>query len=336
MTDLNNANHKNIKMDSSNAMRPFFTKFQYAGNVTLTLGNLTVGKLYEFRLYIRNWASQNRTIDLTYNDGTGNKTFAFNEDTAPDGYIALRYTPAYTPSAGTTFTLRGDKRDQGFHIYAFSNEEVAEHVRVVNVDADMTYSGAISGNGELRKTGAGAWTLTGAGTASGAWTVAEGALVLDNATSTTGPVAVAPGASFGGVGTAGGLIGVASGATLLLGTDNSAGTLVAGSNVVVAAGAAVTVRYASDGSCGALASSGSVTGPTNLTVTVSPLVAGTKLTRRVPLFTAGTTLTGPADLSGWTAVDAEGTPLRGAKFAYGDDGKSIWLNATSPTVLLFR
>ena len=129
-----------------------------------------MGKLYEFRLYTRNWASQNRTIDLTYNDGTGNKTFAFNEDTAPDGYIALRYTPAYSPSAGTTFTLRGDKRDQGFHIYAFSNEEVASHVRVVNVDADMTYSGAISGNGELRKTGAGTWTLTGMGTASGAWT----------------------------------------------------------------------------------------------------------------------------------------------------------------------
>ena len=336
MTDLNNANHKNIKMDASNAMRDFFTKFQYAGNVTLTLGNLTVGKLYEFRLYIRNWASQNRTIDLTYNDGTGNKTFACNEDTAPDGYIALRYTPAYSPSAGTTFTLKGDKRDQGFHIYAFSNEEVTEHVRVVNVDADMTYSGAISGNGELRKTGAGAWTLTGAGTASGAWTVAEGALVLDNATATTGAVAVAPGASFGGVGSAGGMIGVASGATLLLGTDNSAGTLAVGSNVVVAAGAAVTMRYASDGSCGALASAGSVTVPASLTVTASPLVAGTKLTRRVPLFSAGTTLTGPADLSGWTAVDAEGTPLRGAKFAYGDDGKSIWLNAISGTLIYFR
>ena len=336
LKDQSNANHKNIKMDSSNAMRAFFTCFQYAGNVTLTLSNLTVGKLYEFRLYIRNWASQNRTIDLTYNDGTGNKTFAFNEDTAPDGYIALRYTPAYSPSAGTTFTLRGDKRDQGFHIYAFSNEEVAEHVRVVNVDADMTYSGAISGNGELRKTGAGAWTLTGAGTASGAWTVAEGGLVLDGATATTGPVAVAPGASFGGVGSAGGMIGVASGATLLLGTDNSAGTLAAGSNVVIAAGAAVTVRYASDGSCGALASAGSVTVPASLTVTASPLVAGTKLTRRVRLFAAETALNGPSDLSGWTAVDAEGAPLRGAKFVYGADGKSIWLNATSGTILFFR
>ena len=335
-TDLSNASQKNIKMDDSNAMHAFFTKFQYAGNVTLTLGNLTVGKLYEFRLYVRNWASQNRTIDLTYNDGTGNKTFAFNEDTAPDGYIALRYTPAYTPSAGTTFTLKGDKRDQGFHIYAFSNEEVSEHVRVVNIDADMTYSGAISGNGELRKTGAGAWTLTGAGTASGAWAVAEGALVLDNATATTGPVAVAPGASFGGVGSAGGEVGVASGATLLLGTDNATGTLAAGSNVVIAAGAAVTVRYASDGSCGALASAGSVTVPTSLTVTASPLVVGTKLTRRVQLFAAETALNGPSDLSGWTAVDAEGAPIRDAKFDYDADGKSIWLNATAGTIFLIK
>ena len=323
--------HNNIVMDSSNAMRAFFTGFQYAPNVTLTLSDLTAGKLYEFRLYIRNWASQNRTIDLTYNDGTGNKSFAFNEDTAPDGYIALRYTPS-----GTTFALKGTKRDQGFHVYAFSNEEVAEHVRVVNVDADMAYSGAISGNGELRKTGAGTWTLTGAGTASGAWTVAEGALVLDNATATTGPVAVAPGASFGGVGTAGGEIGIASGATLILGSDNSAGTLAAGSNVVIAAGAAVTVRYASDGSCGALAASGSVTVPASLTVTASPLVAGTKLTRRVPLFTAGTTLTGPADFSGWTAVNAEGTPIHGAMFEYGDNGKSILLSSSVGTLLLFR
>ena len=106
--------------------------------------------------------------------------------------------------------------------------------------------------------------------------------------------------------------------------------------LAVAAGAAVTMRYASDGSCGALVSAGSVTVPASLTVTASPLVAGTKLTRRVQLFTAGTTLTGPADLSGWTAVDAEGTPLRGAKFAYGDDGKSIWLNAISGTLIYFR
>ena len=321
-----------IKMSNTNAMWKFFNRFQYDGNVTVKLADLKAGQPYEFRLYIRNWATQNRSIKLTYNDGTADRTFTFNEDVPPEGYIALRYTPT-----GTTFTLKGDKQaNDGFHFYAFSNEEVAEHVRVVNVDADMTYSGAISGNGELRKTGAGAWTLTGAGTASGAWAVAEGALVLDGATATTGPMAVAPGASFGGVGSAGGMIGVASGATLLLGTDNSAGTLAAGSNVVIAAGAAVTVRYASDGSCGALASAGSVTVPASLTVTASPLVAGTKLTRRVRLFAAETALNGPSDLSGWTAVDAEGAPLRGAKFVYGADGKSIWLNATSGTILFFR
>ena len=132
------------------------------------------------------------------------------------------------------------------------------------------------------------------------------------------------------------MIGVASGATLLLGTDNSAGTLAAGSNVVIAAGAAVTVRYASDGSCGALASAGSVTVPASLTVTASPLVAGTKLTRRVQLFAAETALNGPSDLSGWTAVDAEGAPIRDAKFDYDADGKSIWLNATAGTIFLIK
>jgi hypothetical protein len=76
--------------------------------------------------------------------------------------------------------------------------------------------------------------------------------------------------------------------------------------------------------------------PANLTVKVSPLVAGTKLTRRVPLFTAGTALTGPADFSGWTAVNADGTPIRGAMFEYGDNGKSILLSSSIGTLLLFR
>ena len=73
-----------------------------------------------------------------------------------------------------------------------------------------------------------------------------------------------------------------------------------------------------------------------VTVTAKPLVAGTKLACNVPLFAAGTTLTGPADFSGWSVVDAEGTPISGVQIAYGDDGKSIWLNRSAGTVLLFR
>ena len=314
------AEHNNIKMDASNAMRNFFVGFQYANNVTLTLSNLTAGKTYEFRLYIRNWSSQNRTIDLTYNDGTGNKTFAFNEDTAPEGYIALRYTPS-----GTTFTLKGDKRDQGVHVYAFSNEEVEDHVRVVNIAAPTTYSGAISGNGELRKTGAGAWTLSGAGTASGAWAVAEGAIVLDGATATTGSVAVANGAAFGGVGSVGGAVGFASGSTLLLGTDNTVGTLSLGGDVAVASGAALKVSYVK-GSCSKLTAAGTVTLPNRLTVTALPTTAGVPFTGRVRLITAGTALVGPADFSEWSVVDENGTAIPGTLFRYSDDGKSVYLS----------
>ena len=153
-------------MSSTNAMWQFFNRFQYASSNALILNGLTAGTTYELRLYVRPWTvNGTRWITFTYNDGTADKSFHFNEDgnNSSDDFIALRYTPT-----GSTFKLTwaADASKDGFHLYTFSNEEVADYVRVVNTGADTTFSGAITGNGELRKTGAGTWTLTGAGTLS--------------------------------------------------------------------------------------------------------------------------------------------------------------------------
>ncbi|MBQ7189711.1 MAG: hypothetical protein IJR99_09885 [Kiritimatiellae bacterium] len=322
--------HNNITTDSSNAIRSFFTAFQYAGTVTLTLDRLTAGKTYEFRLYIRNWNGQNRTIDLSYNDGTTDKTFAFNEDTAPDGYIALRYTPA-----GTSFTLKGVKRVEGFHIYAFSNEEVGENVRTLQVDSDMAFSGVVSGNGELRKTGTGTWTFTGTGVASGAWSIEAGAISLNNSSSTTGPVKIASGASFGGIGSAGGSIGVAAGGTLSLGTATAVGALAIGGDLALGSGATLSTRFAA-GQCSAVTAAGSVTLPDTLTVQAVPTTSGARLSGTTALVTAAETLSGPADFTGWSVVDANGNVIPGVRLQYGENGKTVYLSRPTGTILFLR
>ena len=334
LTD-NESRNAPIKMASTNAMWPFFNRFQYADSMTLTLNGLTAGKTYELRFYVRKWTGTNRPIALTYNDGANDKSYIFNEDgnTTSDEYVALRYTATGESFAAKTAKQAGS--EGGFHVYAFSNEEVADHVRVVKIDADAAFSGAISGNGELRKTGAGTWTLSGSGTASGAWTVAEGALVLDGATATAGSVAVAAGASFGGVGTAGGDVGVASGATLLIGAGSSVGTLALGGDLAVASGAALKVAY-SQSRASALTAAGKVTLPASLTVTALPTTAGAALAGRTPLITAGTELSGPTDFTGWSVVDEDGNAIRGAKLSYGEDGKSVWLARPIGTLLFFH
>ena len=86
----------------------------------------------------------------------------------------------------------------------------------------------------------------------------------------------------------------------------------------------------------ALTAAGAVTLPASLTVTAIPTTAGVQLSTRVPLVTAGTTLSGPADFSGWSVVDADGNAIRGAQLSYGADGKSVWLFRSVGTFLFFR
>ena len=90
-------------------------------------------------------------------------------------------------------------------------------------------SGVISNGGgtlQVNKFGAGVWSLTGAATNSGTWTVSEGSLLANNATGSatgTGPVNVGGAGILGGSGSIAGAVTVNPGGTINPG--NSPGTL---------------------------------------------------------------------------------------------------------------
>ncbi|GAA2151364.1 autotransporter-associated beta strand repeat-containing protein [Glycomyces lechevalierae] len=107
---------------------------------------------------------------------------------------------------------------------------------------DTAYAGSVEGEGGLVKTGPGAWTYAGTSTATGAWTVAEGTLVLggapDGGATEDGAESSAPaeGATEVGAELAGGLVvdqGLTVRAASVVGGDLSLGeasTLTVGSN----------------------------------------------------------------------------------------------------------
>ncbi len=98
--------------------------------------------------------------------------------------------------------------------------------------AGSTVSSVISGTGALTKEGSGTWTLSVANTYSGATTVNDGRLLLNNTTSTCGgsPITVNNGGYLGGCGFTGtGLVTLNAGGGLAPGT-NSVGMLTVGSD----------------------------------------------------------------------------------------------------------
>ncbi|MEA2898361.1 MAG: fibronectin-binding autotransporter adhesin, partial [Bradyrhizobium sp.] len=91
-------------------------------------------------------------------------------------------------------------------------------------DASGTFAGAIGGNGDLVKQGAGLFILSGTNTYTGATTVAGGDLRVNG--SVASAVTVQSGATLSGIGSVGGLVTVQSGGTLSAG--QSPGTLTLG------------------------------------------------------------------------------------------------------------
>ena len=125
-------------------------------------------------------------------------------------------------------------------------------------NASTTYSGTITGNGGLDKTGTGTLTLTGTNTYTGGTTVSGGKLVVNG--SITGSVSLS-GGTLGGSGTVGALV-VANGGTVAPG--NSIGTLKVSGNVAFTAGSTyqVEVNAAGQGDLISASGSASLTGGT--------------------------------------------------------------------------
>lgn len=111
-------------------------------------------------------------------------------------------------SAGTAGTLGGGTG--GTAIYSIGAKNL-----------DTTYSGKITGNAAVTKTGTGMLNLSGANTYTGATTVSSGTLLVTGTLGST-TTSVSSGATIGGTGTLGGKLTLASGARLALGVGASA------------------------------------------------------------------------------------------------------------------
>ncbi|WP_112133920.1 autotransporter-associated beta strand repeat-containing protein [Glycomyces dulcitolivorans] len=86
---------------------------------------------------------------------------------------------------------------------------------------DTAYAGAFEGEGGLVKSGPGTWTFAGASAATGAWSVAEGALTLDNA-GLAGALDVTTGLTVTGPSTIAGNLSLGDTAVLTVGTGTGA------------------------------------------------------------------------------------------------------------------
>ena len=109
-------------------------------------------------------------------------------------------------TSGTTGTLLTDLANDGTLVFNRSN--------------NSTYTGAVSGSGELIKRGGGALSLSGTSSYTGATTVEAGALYVDGQLGETA-VAVKTGALLGGVGTVEGMVNIEAGGILSPGSFTS-------------------------------------------------------------------------------------------------------------------
>jgi outer membrane autotransporter protein len=144
---------------------------------------------------------------------------------------------AFTVASGAALDLAGFSQSIGSLAGAGTVALGAGTLSTGSDNTSTTFSGAITGTGDLIKTGAGTFTLTGTSSHSGATTVQAGRLVVNGVTGSA--VTVNGGAIFGGSGTVGGIV-VASGGTVAPG--NSIGTLSVTGNVAFAAGSTYQVE----------------------------------------------------------------------------------------------
>lgn len=165
------------------------------------------------------------------------------------------------------------------------------------------FKGVIHGLGSLIKTGSGTQTLSGANTYTGTTTVNDGTLLINGTTSGQGNYAVT-GGTLGGSGTiglaGGNSVTVSSGATIAPGT--SVGTTAVSGDLVLGENFVYEWEY-SAGSADLVSVTGDLQLPTAATVNITELSAGAP--NPGILFSAGS-LSGAADLSGWTVTGASG------------------------------
>jgi fibronectin-binding autotransporter adhesin len=203
------ASNANTGMTDGGGMHQLLTDFYHGGNPALvSLTGLTAGTTYELRLYNRRWGGD-RTLGFIFDeDGSGpvGAPLLLDQDaSATPNYLAYRYT-ATADSNGTPLPLSirimPDNPSNGsYHFYGLTNEVVTDPPPVPSLTvgdaSSTTFSGTISGRGNVIKQGSGQWLLNNANTYLGTTTVEAGQLRIDHAQALgAGDVDLAAGANL--------------------------------------------------------------------------------------------------------------------------------------------
>ncbi len=230
--------------------------FQTAGNVTasnstLFLGSSAVGTVGAYQLGngTNNVSLTVAGMQMTNVGGSANNKANF---TMANGTLLNVGASGIGTGSGTyTFTNNGGTIAATASFASTANMAISSNTVFQAADGaanpfNITWSGAISGGGNITKTGGGNLTLSGANTYSGTTTVSAGRLIVNNTaagSSGTGTGAVAiNSASLAGTGTISGAVTVSSGSHIAPGV-NSVGTLNFGGNLTVADGAVLDFDF---------------------------------------------------------------------------------------------
>jgi len=170
---------------------------------TLTLSGLTPGKLYESRLYFRNFNRNTRFVTFLFTAGARQVgSLYYNPDTGAVGsrsWVGCRYTA----DASGTLAIRvfSHVANDKCHLYGLTNEELAgtsDPVLTVTPTAatDARFAGNVTGSGTLVKGGDGTQRFSGAITLPAPLAIQTGTAVLEQGADLPGGAVIAAGAKL--------------------------------------------------------------------------------------------------------------------------------------------
>jgi fibronectin-binding autotransporter adhesin len=307
---------------------------------TMKLTGLTVGRMYEIRLYNRRWEPDFKDREQTFTfdpDGTGpiSDVITFNPDdntvTPNDNYLGYRYLAATNELA---IIIDSHNENDTYHLYGLSNEETVDALAnpvTLDIAGNNVFDGTVTGLGALVKSGTGTLTFTGENTANGAIAVNAGAFgVAGGGNATDGPVTVAAGATLFGDGRIGGSVTVVSNAFMHAGTADACGTLQIGGYLMINPGALPYWRFES-GASDTTTVNGILIFPTNGVLQVESLTTGLMPPAKGTVYASTQSIVGPDDLTGWSIEGATHSTL-----IYNEDRTKIYFNRPSGTLLMIR
>ena len=153
------------------------------GAMDATIGGLTPGQLYDFRLYYKNFGNNQRWFTMTFMvEGQAVGTIRWNPDGHKRSIIGCRYRAG---ASGELHIVVSDTMADTPHYYGFTNEvlpdeDIPAHTLTLAPAADETptLTGAIVGEGSVTVDGAGTQILGGKVAVAGGLTVENGAVEL--------------------------------------------------------------------------------------------------------------------------------------------------------------